>query len=113
MNVSAKVDVVMADTTPAAAPLHADATEAADQAEVSPDAHRRIIILAPTVRSGYMEARALGIKPAAVVTPRSIDAARGITADEIIEAPGLTPEVRDELMAEAAPALATTREAGI
>ena len=33
--------------------------------------------------------------------------ARGIIADEIIEAPGLSTEERAELMAEASPALAT------
>ena len=112
MNVSAKVDVVMAEVIPSLiATLVTD--QALEQVDADPKPDKRIIILAPTVRSGYIEARALGIKPAAVVTPRSLSAAHGIVADEIIEAPGLTPEVRDELMAEAAPALATTREAGI
>lgn len=75
---------------------------------MSPDPHRRIIVLAPTKAEAYEEARALNIKPVAVITPRSIDAARGLTADEIMHTTSLTPEMRDELLPHATPSLATS-----
>jgi len=107
MNVSAKVDVVMADGTPDLTPLDAG-VETPEQVDVDPKPDRRIIVLAPTVRSGYMEARALGIKPVAVITPRTLDAARGIVADELMDASSLTPEDREALLPHAMPSLDTT-----
>lgn len=105
MNASATVDVVMADGRTDHTTLDAGEDQAPEQMNGSPD--RRIIVLAPTIRIGYTEARALSIKPVAVITPRSLTAAYGITADEIIEASSLTPEMRDELMPYALPSLAT------
>lgn len=69
---------------------------------------RRIVMLAPTKQDGRGEALVLGIEPIAVVTPRSPHSARGIIADEIVEAPGLTPEEHAALMIEVAPCLATS-----
>lgn len=109
MKVSAHVDVVMADGAPAHSPLEAGTQEAPEQVDVSPDPNRRIIVLAPTKAEGYDEARALGIEPVAVITPRSLAAAHGITADELMDARNLTPEMRDELMPHALPSLATSR----
>jgi hypothetical protein len=82
-----------------------------EQVDVTPNPHRRIIVLAPTKEAGYEEARAQGIEPVAVVTPRSLDAARGITADAIHEHADLTPEQRDDLTPHVLPSLATTPEA--
>ena len=78
-----------------------------EHVDVAPDPDRRFIVLAPTKHAGAEHAEAQGIDPVAIVTPRSMHGARGIIADEIIEAPGLSTEERAELMAEASPALAT------
>lgn len=69
---------------------------------------RRIIIIAPTKQDGQDEAQRQGIKPVAIVTPRSRHAARGTTADEIVEVDGLTDDEREWLMAETVSALATS-----
>ena len=107
MNVSAKVDVVMADVMPALiAALVADGT--LEQVDASHDPGRRIIVLAPTKTEGYDEARALGIEPVAVITPRSPAAGHGVIADELMDARNLTPEMRDALLPHALPSLATT-----
>ena len=108
MNVSAKVDVVIADGTPECTPLDTGTPEAAEPVDVNPDPNRRIIVLAATKAEGYEEARAVGIDPVAVITPRSLDAARGITADALMDASSLTPEVREALLPHAMPSLATT-----
>lgn len=108
MNVSAKVDVVMANAIPALiATLVADGTP--EQADVRADPRRRIVILAPTKQLGTDEAQALGIDPVAIVTPRSPHGARGLIADQIVAADGLTPEERDALMVEVIPCLATSQ----
>lgn len=67
----------------------------------------RVIFLAATKAEGNDEARALGFEPVAVVTPRSLDAARGITADRIEASAALSPEQREELMSHATPSVAT------
>ena len=108
MNVSAQVDVVMAGGTPDTTPLEAGAPEAPEQVDVSPDPNRRIIVLAPTKAEGYDEARALGIEPVAVITPRSLAAGHGVIADELMDARNLTPEMRDALLPHALPSLATS-----
>lgn len=71
-------------------------------------AQPRVVVLAGDKRSGYMEARALGIEPVAVVTPRSPRSARGMTADRIMEASSITPEQRDRLMPQVLPCVATS-----
>jgi hypothetical protein len=68
----------------------------------------RIIVIAGDKRSGYMEARNLGIEPVAVVTPRSPHGARGKIADRIMEATSLAPADRDRLLPSVLPALATS-----
>lgn len=97
MSISARVDVVVAEVTPSApAPVVDDAAD-----------HERVVVLAANKTEGLAAARALGIDPVAVVTPRALDAAHGVEADRIIEADGLSEEVRDQLMQHAAPSVAT------
>lgn len=69
----------------------------------------RIIILAPTKQIGIEHAETLGIDPVAIATPRSPFSVYGVTADEIIEAPGLTADQRAELKTHAEPCLATSK----
>lgn len=69
----------------------------------------RVIVLAATKRSGLQEAKNLGIDPVAIVTPRSLDAARGVLADRIMDASSLTPEMREELLPHALPSIETVR----
>lgn len=109
MNTSNSVDVVIADSPSFAEKLHdGPIVEAVD---VAPAPERRVIVLAPTKQAGQRHAESLGIEPAAIVTPRSPYASRGIMADEIVEAPGLTAEVVVGLMADAAPSLTTAEGA--
>ncbi|MBO3663722.1 hypothetical protein [Microbacterium stercoris] len=111
---SHKVDVVIAEGEPMhghedlAAVLGNAEPREPEQVDVAPDPHRRIIYLAATKRAGLDEAKALGIEPVAVVTPRSLDAARGIVADAIEASAALLPDEIDELMPHVAPSLATT-----
>lgn len=93
MGVSAHVDFVMAEAVP------------------EPEPAKRIIVLAATKRMGLDEARAHGIEPVAVVTPRSLDAARGVVADSILYSAGLTNEERELLLDHAMPSIATTVDA--
>lgn len=69
----------------------------------------RVIVIAGDKASGYAEARALGIEPVAVVTPRSPAAARGKVADQLMDATTITPEWRDRLVPDVLPSLATTK----
>ncbi|WP_030147693.1 MULTISPECIES: hypothetical protein [Mycetocola] len=96
MNVSAQVDVVVAAAATSPAAAHPDPVA---------EPARRVIVLAPNKTEGYDEARALGIEPVAVVTPRSPHGARGLTADRILETSNLTPELREALMRDVSPAL--------
>lgn len=110
-NTSNHVDVVVAEGESMAgwedlADVLGDQVETVD---VAPDPNRRIIVLAPTKQAGQDHADALSIEPVAIVTPRSLYGARGLIADEIVEAEGLTAEERDALTIEVAPALATSR----
>lgn len=119
MNTSSRVDVVLAEGT---ATGHEQATTPTlqgvvdlglaliDTADVAPDPSRRIIMLAPTKKRGLIEAERLGIEPVAVVTPRTPDHARGVSADEVVVADGLTVEESESLMLEVAPSLATSEE---
>jgi hypothetical protein len=65
----------------------------------------RVIVVAGDKQSGYTEARNLGIEPVAVVTPRSPHAARGLTADQIMEATSLTIEWRERLLPDVLPCI--------
>ena len=65
----------------------------------------RIIVIAGDKRTGYMEARNLGIEPVAVVTPRSTNSARGVVADRIMDATSLTIEQREALMPHVLPCI--------
>lgn len=76
----------------------------------SPDPRRRVILVALTKRAGKDVARALGIEPAAIVTPRSRHAAYGIEADEVTWTADLTAEHREALTPHVLPAIATTTE---
>ena len=109
MNTSTRVDVIIAESEP----VHAwedlaELRDAAETVDVAPDPDRGFIVLAPTKQAGAEHAEAHGIDPVAIVTPRSIHGARGLVADEIIEAPGLSAEERAALMAETLPALVTS-----
>lgn len=110
-NTSNRVDVVVAEGEPMAgwedlADVLGDQVETVD---VAPDPNSRIIVLAPTKQAGQEHAVALSITPVAIVTPRSPYGSRGMVADQIVEADGLSAEERDALMIEVAPALATSR----
>lgn len=110
MNTSIQVDVIVAEGAPMAglddlADVLGDPVEAID---VAPDPKRRIIVLASTKAAGQELAESLGIEPVAVVTPRSPHAARGVIADEIVEAPDLTADVIAGLMVNVSSSLATT-----
>lgn len=74
-----------------------------------PDAQARYIIIAPDVSAGKAEAQRRGIKPLAIVTPRSLNAGRGVSADHLIDAPGLTIEQRERLLPLVMPSLAARR----
>jgi uncharacterized protein YegP (UPF0339 family) len=76
-----------------------------ERADVAPAPEWRIVLLARTKQEGLDEAAQRGFTPAAIVTPRSLDAARGMTADEIIVSSALTDEERDTLMPHAMPAV--------
>jgi len=108
MNTSHKVDVIVATDGPAPELDYQEPAEPIEQVDVTPDPHRRIIFLAETKQAGYDEARALGIEPVAVITPRSLDAARGIEADALMDSSTLAPEMRDQLLPHALPSIATT-----
>lgn len=111
MNTSNRVDVVIADS-PGLAEVLQDGP-IVETVDVAPDAKRRVIVLAPTKQTGQQHAESLGIEAVAIVTPRSPHASVGMTADEIVEASGLTPEVVAELMVHAGPSLATTTGASL
>lgn len=108
MPTSTRIDVVIAEGEPAPALTNdMPAPAETEKAAVAPDPNQRIILLAPTKEAGQEEADRLGITPVAIVTPRSPHAARGMTADLIVETADLTAEQRAMLHQEAAPALLT------
>lgn len=63
----------------------------------------RWVVIVPTLAAGKAEATALGLDVVAICTPRSPARARGIIADRIFEATGLTDAQRDRLLTEVAP----------
>lgn len=73
------------------------------------DAQARYIIIAPDIAAGKAEAHRRGIKPTAIVTPRSLNAGRGVTVDYVMEAPGLTIEQWERLLPLVMPSLAVRR----
>lgn len=108
-NTSSRVDVVVAEgQAPAGGDLADLLVDPPQAVDVAPDRSRRIIVIAPTKQLGQEHAEALGIEPVAIVTPRSPEAARGITADEVIAEPTLDAGVLDVLMAQTLPSLTTT-----
>lgn len=108
MPTSIRIDVVIAEGEPTTVLTGDQPTPGeAEKVAVAPDPSQRIILLAPTKEAGQEEADRLGIAPVAIVTPRSPHAARGMTADLIVETADLTPEQRATLYQEAAPALLT------
>ena len=111
MNSSHRADVIVAEeNTSIDGDIEVASTTQVEAVDVAPDPARRFIVLAPTKQAGAEYAEAHGIDPVAILTPRSPYGARGMIADEIIEADGLTATEHADLMAEATPALATTRE---
>lgn len=74
-----------------------------------PDAQARYIVIAPDISAGKAEAQRRGIKPAAIVTPRSLNAGRGVSVDYVMEAPGLCIEQREHLLLLVMPCLAARR----
>lgn len=97
MSTAARVDVVMADAVPAIAPV------------AQQSARPRVIVIAPTKELGLAKAAEEDVDTVAIVTPRAPEAARGHTAEAILEAPGLTDEQRQALIDEATPALTTAQ----
>lgn len=71
----------------------------------------RIIIVAPTKQAGRDRAEALRITPAAIVTPRSPNAAYGVSADKLYICEGVVETER--LMAGVVPCMATSRDGQI
>ena len=106
-----RIDVVIADGEPTTS-LTSDqpAPAETEKVAVAPDPSHRIILLAPTKEAGQDEADRLGITPIAILTPRSPHAARGMTADLIVESPDLTAEQRSTLHQEAATTLLTAAQ---
>lgn len=109
-NNSNRVDVVVAKGAPTASAEYvaADGLGQIEAIDVAPEGASRIILLAPTKQAGQEYAESLSIEPVAIVTPRSPRASYGLTADEIVEAPDLTPDVVADLMMHAGPSLATS-----
>ena len=111
MNNSNRVDVVMAPSTDAegrdTTGLYVDSIETVD---VSPDPTARIVVVAHSKAAGAELAEAQGFTPVAVVTPRSLHAARGITADSVVWADDITDEQRATMAEHVAPSLSTTVE---
>lgn len=102
------VDVVTATSAPALTDLSlpSDPTETVD---VAPDAGRRIIVVARTKALGAQLAEDRNIDPVAIVTPRSYQAAYGVTADDIVWADHLTHEERADIEPHVLPATATAQ----
>lgn len=102
------VDVVIATGTPAPSKLTIPSgpTETVD---VAPDAARRIVVVATTMMRARAIAQARGINRPIIVTPRSPEGARGVTADEIVWDEDLTHEERADLEPQVLPATATTQ----
>lgn len=67
----------------------------------------RVIVVAPSKKAGSEFAAARDVDLVAIVTPRAKSAARGKSADQVLEAPGLSREDYDALMAEVRPCIAT------
>lgn len=112
MTIRSRVDVVMAGDRiegyedVAEVLGHADVAETVD---VAPDAGRRIVIVARTKVLGAELAEARKITPVAIVTPRTPQAACGISADDIVWADDLSTEERASLEPQLLPTLAMTR----
>jgi hypothetical protein len=108
MTVSNRVDVVTYGThtgeSVATLSLPTGPTETVD---VAPNAAVRIVVVARTKAAGAALAEDRKLTPVAIVTPRSPDAARSLTADEIIWADDLTHEERAALEPVVLPSLAT------
>ncbi len=105
MNPRHTVDVVMAPATDHEPVQDVELQPEPEHADVAPDPNRRLILVAPTKIRGEHEARALGITPLVIVTPRTPDAARGYTADDIVWSDDLTAEEKQNLTPHVAPAL--------
>lgn len=73
----------------------------------------RVIIAASSKARADDMARAHGINPVAIVTPRSPHGVRGMTADTVIYDDTLTQEQRDMLRAQATPALIAGRHPSV
>ncbi len=112
MTIRSRVDVVMAGDRIEGYEDVADLLGQADAVEtvdVAPGAGRRIVVVARTKALGSELAAARKIDPVAIVTPRTPQAAYGITADDIVWADDLTSEERAELEPHVFPVLATTQ----
>ncbi|MDI9889960.1 hypothetical protein [Microbacterium sp. IEGM 1404] len=110
MTISSRVDVVMAgDHIEGYEDVAGFLGNAVETVEVAPDSRRRIVVVARTKVLGAELAEARKIEPVAIVTPRSPQAAYGITADDIVWADDLTTEERAELEPHVLPVLATTQ----
>jgi hypothetical protein len=76
---------------------------------VAPNASSRIVIVARTKVLGAELAEARRITPVAIVTPRTPQAAYGISADDIVWADDLTTEARADLEPHVLPLTAAAR----
>lgn len=98
-------DVVIADATPAPASLNEQPDAATAGVDIATIDGPRVIYLAPTKAIGQHETEQGGLNTVAILTPRSLDAARGITADLIQASFQLTDEQVTELTEHARPSL--------
>lgn len=107
---SNRVDVVMAmgDRIEGYEDVAGFLGDSIETVDVSPDPTARIIVVAHSKAAGGELAEAQGFTPVAVVTPRSLHAARGIRADSVVWADDITDEQRAILTPHVAPSLATT-----
>lgn len=107
MGISNRIDVRIADSAPATPDPVTPTLDPVEAVDVTPDPEHRIIIVARTKTDGIDIAETRGIHPAAIVTPRTPHAARGISADSILWADDLTHEQRATLEPDVLPAVAT------
>lgn len=68
----------------------------------------RVVVIAPSQLVGRLRAKALGIEPVAIVTPRSPAAARGLMADSILVLGSIAEKHTTHLMQEVVPCLAAS-----
>lgn len=106
MNTRIQCDVIIADDkTPATEPLDEQPTSPPEGVDVATVDGPRVIYLAPTKAIGQQESDQGGLNTVAILTPRTLDAARGIHADLIQASFQLADDQVAELTEHARPSL--------